>query len=87
MGTSGALFGKTLKRASRSRSVAAFTTAAFTAAALTLAGTARAADAEPAKDFSKLLSTYCSKCHNADDWAGSLAFETVDVGHAGRVWA
>ncbi|MFO1502804.1 MAG: DUF1592 domain-containing protein [Steroidobacteraceae bacterium] len=89
MGTSGALFGKTLKRASRSRSVAAFTTAAFTAAALTLAGTARAADAEPAKDFSKLLSTYCSKCHNADDWAGSLAFETVDVGHAGQdpqVW-
>ena len=48
-----------------------------------------AADAGPARQFSALLSDYCSKCHNADDWAGSLAFDTVDVGHVGedpKVW-
>jgi mono/diheme cytochrome c family protein len=39
--------------------------------------------------FNPLLSTYCTKCHNADDWAGGLAFDTEDVGHAGddpQVW-
>ena len=25
----------------------------------------------------KLLETYCVKCHNATDWAGSIAFDTM----------
>src|SRR3954469_10115566 len=36
-----------------------------------------------------LIETYCAKCHNATDWAGSLAFDTLDVNHAGsdpKVW-
>ena len=37
----------------------------------------------------EMIETYCSKCHNATDWAGSLAFDTLDVQHAGddpEVW-
>jgi hypothetical protein len=38
-----------------------------------LGGTAGAADAP---EF-KLLQDYCSKCHNATDWAGGLAYDTL----------
>ena len=50
------------------------------------AAEAQTADAKP---YDGLISTYCAKCHNAEDWAGSLAFDTVDVGHVGQdpeVW-
>lgn len=81
MGTRGALIGKSLR----------VTTGLLPLVLFTLAGgAANAADAgDQAKNFSGLLSNYCSKCHNADDWAGSLAFDTVDVGHVGedpQVW-
>jgi len=48
-----------------------------------------AGSADGKAGFSPMLSTYCLKCHNADDWAGGLAFDTLDVGHAGddpEVW-
>ncbi len=28
------------------------------------------------------LQTYCVKCHNSEDWAGSLDMETLDLNHA-----
>jgi hypothetical protein len=36
-----------------------------------------------------LVETYCGKCHNATDWAGTLAFDTVDVERPGdepEIW-
>ncbi len=36
--------------------------------------------AEPATPTpTAFIETYCGKCHNATDWAGSLAFDTLDV--------
>ncbi len=32
----------------------------------------------------KLIDTYCSKCHNSEDWAGGVAFDALDLAHAGR---
>ena len=81
MGTRGAMSGKSLKVTS---GLLALVLSALASRA------ANAADAsDPVKSFGTLLSSYCSKCHNADDWAGSLAFDTVDVGHVGedpQVW-
>lgn len=53
-----------------------------------------AAQGQPAaatdpKALQSLLDTYCMGCHNATDWAGGLAFDTLEVGHAGaepEVW-
>ena len=73
----GAIFGRVLKAASLCAPLA-----------LAFPGTALAQDAA-AKGYNGLITTYCSKCHNAEDWAGSLAFDTVDVGHVGeepQVW-
>lgn len=39
--------------------------------------------------FNDLLSNDCVKCHNVTDWAGGLAFDTMDVSHVGEdpaVW-
>jgi len=39
--------------------------------------------------FNGLIDTYCEKCHNATDWAGGLALDTLDLGHAAEdpeVW-
>lgn len=36
-----------------------------------------------------LLQNYCEKCHNATDWAGGVAFDTMDPGSVGQdaeVW-
>ena len=41
------------------------------------------APADP-KHFEELLSNNCAKCHNTTDWAGGLAFDTLDVGHPGQ---
>ena len=74
----GAIFGRVLR--------AAGMCAPLSLAALP--GTALAQDAAT-KGYDGLISTYCAKCHNAEDWAGSLAFDTVDVGHVGeepQVW-
>ncbi len=64
-------------------------------ATLLLGGGARA-DAptapahEPAfKGDWHMLQTYCTKCHNAEDWAGGVAFDTMNAASAGadaRIW-
>jgi hypothetical protein len=36
------------------------------------------------KPFEDLLSATCLKCHNTTDWAGGLAWDTVDLNHAGE---
>ncbi len=40
-----------------------------------------AAPPESHKAFDGLLDTYCSKCHNAEDWAGGLALDALDIGN------
>jgi hypothetical protein len=35
------------------------------------------------------LNQYCSKCHNADDWAGGVAFDTMmpqDIPNDAKIW-
>jgi mono/diheme cytochrome c family protein len=37
----------------------------------------------------QLIEGYCYKCHNTDDWAGGVAFDTMSadsVGQEGKVW-
>jgi mono/diheme cytochrome c family protein len=37
----------------------------------------------------KLIETYCFDCHNTDEWAGSVAFDTMSadtIGQDGKVW-
>ncbi|MEN9704773.1 MAG: hypothetical protein RLZZ393_652 [Pseudomonadota bacterium] len=49
---------------------------------------ALATPAAPAPQ-AQLLEQYCSKCHNATDWAGGLAFDTLSLEHVGgdgKVW-
>ena len=48
-----------------------------------------AAHAGIADQNNQLLDDYCSKCHNATDWAGGLAFDTLErdsVGNDTKVW-
>ena len=36
-----------------------------------------------------VVNTYCVKCHNSEDWAGSLDFDSMDLSHPGQhpeVW-
>ncbi|MGH8216975.1 MAG: DUF1592 domain-containing protein [Steroidobacteraceae bacterium] len=47
-----------------------------------------ATDAQ-AKPYFKFLSTYCEKCHNAEDWAGGIAFGTLapeDIPDDAQTW-
>lgn len=47
------------------------------------------ADTGANKVFTNMVNTRCEKCHNADDWAGSLAMDTLDLNHTGQnpeVW-
>jgi hypothetical protein len=51
-------------------------------AAATVATTASATNYD-------LVQTYCVKCHNSEDWAGSLDLESMDLNHPGatpQVW-
>lgn len=41
---------------------------------------AKAPAADP-KQFEQLLENNCAKCHNTTDWAGGMAFDTMDVGN------
>ena len=37
----------------------------------------------------RLIENYCFKCHNTEDWAGSVAFDTMsadDVPQDAKVW-
>jgi hypothetical protein len=48
-----------------------------------------APNSDTVQTFNKLLNTNCSKCHNSTDWAGGLAFDTMDLSQAGddpQVW-
>ena len=50
---------------------------------------AAAPDAASAHGQWKLVEDYCFKCHNTEDWAGSVAFDTMsiaDVPQDGKVW-
>ena len=41
------------------------------------------------KALNDLATNYCEKCHNTTDWAGSLAMDSLDLGHTGQdpeVW-
>ena len=36
-----------------------------------------------------MLQTYCTKCHNSEDWAGGVAFDTMNAGAVGddaKIW-
>jgi hypothetical protein len=67
----------------------AFLACAFALAAATWAGSGlRAADA-PADQHWTLLGTYCEKCHNAIDWTGGIAFDTMQpqgIAQDAKVW-
>jgi len=61
---------------------------------LVTAGTAAFAQAVegPAPDAAArwgMLETYCTECHNATDWAGGVAFDTLtpeEVPHDVKLW-
>ena len=64
-------------------------------ALLALAGAAHAQGAVPVslsdsgKTFNHLVGTTCVKCHNADDWAGGVAMDTLNLSQVGEdpeVW-
>jgi len=47
------------------------------------------APADGQKTFTEVVEKHCVKCHNATDWAGSLAMDTLDLAHVGQepeVW-
>ncbi|MFO1503776.1 MAG: DUF1592 domain-containing protein [Steroidobacteraceae bacterium] len=62
------------------------------AANVVLAAGASAPDANPATDAHanwKIIEEHCFKCHNTDDWAGSVAFDTMtadSIPQEGKVW-
>lgn len=48
-----------------------------------------AASSGAIQPFNNILNTICAKCHNSTDWAGGLAFDTMDLSQAGedpQVW-
>jgi mono/diheme cytochrome c family protein len=56
-------------------------------AALLLA--AGPATAQQAQHAGRLIENHCLKCHNATDWAGGIAMDTLDVARAGddpEIW-
>jgi hypothetical protein len=45
--------------------------------------------ADSAQEKWRLLGDYCEKCHNATDWAGSVAFDTMqpqDIPQDAKIW-
>src|SRR5689334_5738736 len=59
---------------------------ATTAMGATATGTGTSTDAHGQW---KLIEDYCYKCHNTDDWAGSVAFDTMsaaDIPKEGKVF-
>jgi hypothetical protein len=48
-----------------------------------------AATESQAKPYWGMLNTYCEKCHNTDDWAGGIAFATMepqDIPSDAKIW-
>ena len=60
------------------------------AAPAALADASAAAPADPAAHAKwQMLGSYCEKCHNATDWAGSVAFDVMqpqDIAQDAKVW-
>src|SRR6516162_9289909 len=80
MPKSGALFRYALK------SAGAWVAAVWLALA---AGIVRAQDTGVTKPFRDLIDANCSKCHNSTDWAGGLAYDTMDLSQVGddpQIW-
>ena len=40
--------------------------------------------AEAPKPLDQLITSNCVECHNTTDWAGSLAFDTLELGHTAQ---
>lgn len=62
--------------------------AATGSGALQAADDAAATNTQPNPHWG-MLSTYCEKCHNATDWAGSIAFDTMqpsDIPQDAKTW-
>jgi Protein of unknown function (DUF1592)/Protein of unknown function (DUF1588)/Protein of unknown function (DUF1585)/Protein of unknown function (DUF1595)/Protein of unknown function (DUF1587)/Planctomycete cytochrome C len=56
-------------------------------AAVAAPGMVTSPDGHPAGDFALL--GHCSKCHNSDDWAGGIAFDTIaadDIAGNAETW-
>ncbi|MEP7313092.1 MAG: c-type cytochrome domain-containing protein, partial [Pseudomonadota bacterium] len=56
---------------------------------LALLGASGALHAAASDDHFKLLDDYCAKCHNATDWAGGVAFDTMTpdgIPDEAKVW-
>jgi mono/diheme cytochrome c family protein len=54
-----------------------------------LASAAQAATPASAKALTDVIKKNCVECHNTEDWAGSLALDTMDLAHASKepeVW-
>ncbi len=52
-------------------------------------GAAQSAGSSAHSQHWQLLEQYCSKCHNAEDWAGGVAFDTLSpdtLGAEAKVW-
>jgi mono/diheme cytochrome c family protein len=45
---------------------------------------ATAQDAQAPAALQGVIQTYCLDCHNATDWAGSLALDTIELSHAAQ---
>ena len=64
-------------------------TAPAAATAPAVAPSASQAGETPADPHWAFLKQYCSKCHNAEDWAGGVAFETMapqDIASDAKTW-
>ncbi len=76
--------------AAERRSLATALLGTLLLAALAQADTPAAAAHEPAfKGDWHMLQSYCTKCHNSEDWAGGVAFDTMSAAGAGadaRIW-
>jgi hypothetical protein len=63
--------------------------AALLASAASVAADPAPAAASDAHSRWQLIEGYCYKCHNTDDWAGGVAFDTMSadsIGQDGKVW-
>ncbi len=60
-----------------------------TAAAIGAGSGLRAQEPVPANPHWRMLSTYCEKCHNATDWTGGVAFDTMQpegIAADAKIW-
>src|SRR5215831_2663909 len=70
----------------RNTVIRAVTGGPFAWLALSAAGVAygqQPANPAPDQPVTHLVTTYCVKCHNTEDWAGSLALDSLDPSHPG----